>query len=938
MNEAAAPVDTAARSMDLADLAAPGRLLRPARLYAVVLGAAGAPGLRHFLAPLPKGAAVFALTAPGVSFLLVEHGIPATSALMAAGQIDAAAIEAWYGALLSCAGLAQNDALAMPMAPGESRALPKDATIAARELLWLQADGPVLRYGASGTEAAAPLPLLVLADQVSACLTAGAEVRTLTSASLLAERGPEVLEQLSTMLATRIAGSLVRVEAAAHQADTERWSRDEAEVAAAMQQLSDVADLRSPKAGAATISAHDALASALAVIAAAEGFELRLPAKDDRRAQLFERLARFGNASGFRFREISLDRGWWKTGGPPVLAVEAADGRPRAVMWRRRRWRSIDPETRAETTLDASVAASLMSRAYMIYAPLPERVTAGQVWRFSIFGASGDIGRLLVAAAAATLAALLIPVTTSAVLGHAVPDGRTSLLGDMMILLFAASIGSAGFQVVRAIALVRLGMHIDVRLQAAVWDRVMRLRTSFFRRYSVGDLASRILGIDLIRRILAGQTINGLISGVFSLASLGVMLIYDAWLALFAAGYAIVAAAFLYGLGRAQMRLQRIVYTRKGILMGLLVEIVSGIAKLRVAAAERRAFARWSRGFAEQRANDAWSGRLGAWQLVVATSLPILGTICVMAIAGSGDDPIEVAAFAAFNSAFGQFTTALIAFATSLNVAIEAGPLFARIRPVFDAPLEVGEARIEPGTLGGHVAVRNLSFRYAAEGPWTLEGIDFEARPGESIAIVGASGSGKSTLLRLLLGFETPVVGGVYYDGQDLETLDLRLLRRQIGTVLETAGLVPGSIYDNIAGSAPLGRDRVMEAVRLAGLEADIATMPMGLETFVMEGGGQISGGQRQRVMIARALVNRPRLIFFDQATSALDNRTQAIVGASLAAMNATRIVIAHRLSTIRDADRILVLERGRIVERGTYDELMQRQGVFHRLVERQLL
>jgi ABC-type bacteriocin/lantibiotic exporter with double-glycine peptidase domain len=249
-------------------------------------------------------------------------------------------------------------------------------------------------------------------------------------------------------------------------------------------------------------------------------------------------------------------------------------------MWRRRRWRSIDPETRAETTLDASVAASLMSRAYMIYAPLPERVTAGQVWRFSIFGASGDIGRLLVAAAAATLAALLIPVTTSAVLGHAVPDGRTSLLGDMMILLFAASIGSAGFQVVRAIALVRLGMHIDVRLQAAVWDRVMRLRTSFFRRYSVGDLASRILGIDLIRRILAGQTINGLISGVFSLASLGVMLIYDAWLALFAAGYAIVAAAFLYGLGRAQMRLQRIVYTRKGILMGLLVEIVGGIAKL----------------------------------------------------------------------------------------------------------------------------------------------------------------------------------------------------------------------------------------------------------------------------------------------------------------------------------------------------------------------
>ena len=705
------------------------------RLYAVVLGPDGAPGLRHFLAPLPEGAAVFALAAPGVSFLLVEHGIPATSALIAAGPIDAAAIDAWYGALLPCAGLAQTDALAVPMASGESRALPMDATITAREIVWLQADAPVLRYVATGGETAAPLPLIVLADQVSARLTAAAEVRALTSASLLAEHGPEVLGQLSVLLATRIAGSLVRSEAAAEQADSERWRRDEAEVAAAMRQLGDVADLRSPRAGTVTISAHDPLAGALAVIAAAEGFELRLPAKDDRGEPLFERLARFGNASGFRFREIALDKGWWTTAGPPILAVEAAGRRPRAIVWRRRHWREIDPETGAETTIDATAAAALMSRAYMIYAPLPERVTTGQIWRFSVFGASGDIGRLLVAAAAATLAALLIPVTTSSVLGYAVPDGRTSLLGDMMILLFAASIGSAGFQVVRAMALVRLGTHIDVRLQAAVWDRVMRLRTSFFRRYSVGDLASRILGIDLIRRILAGQTINGLISGVFSLASLGVMLIYDAPLALFAAGYAIVAAGFLYGLGRAQMRLQRIVYPQ-GHPDGLLVEI-PGIAKLRVAAAERRAFARWSSGFAEQRANDAWSGRLGAWQLVVATSLPILGTICVLAIAAGGDNPIEVAAFAAFNSAFGQFTSALIAFATSLNVAIEAGPLFARVRPVFEAPLEVGEARIEPGTLGGHVAVRNLSFRYAAEGPWTLDGIDFEVRPGESIAIAG---------------------------------------------------------------------------------------------------------------------------------------------------------------------------------------------------------
>src|SRR5260370_25490283 len=278
----------------------------------------------------------------------------------------------------------------------------------------------------------------------------------------------------------------------------------------------------------------------------------------------------------------------------------------------------------------------------MISPALREHVTTRQIWRFAIFGARGDIARLLVAAAAATLAALLIPGATSSVPGFAIPDGRTSLLADMMILLVAAAVGSAGFQVVRAVALIRLGTHIDRRLQAAVWDRVIRLRTSFFRGYSVGDLALRILGVDAIRRILSGVTVDGVISGVFSLASLGVMLIYDASLAAFAVGYGVVAALLLFVLGRQQMRLQRIVYQRKGIVSGLLIEILGGIAKLRVAAAELRAFSRWSGAFAKQRPNDARSGRLGAIQTVAATSLPILGALGIFAIAAGRAPPIAV--------------------------------------------------------------------------------------------------------------------------------------------------------------------------------------------------------------------------------------------------------------------------------------------------------
>ena len=923
---------------ELSALASPHGLLRPARLYAAVLDAGGSHGRRYFLAEVPAGAAVLPLKVPGVSFLLVDDATPAAEALLVARPVEAAALDGWYQVLLSCPGVASGAAAALPMAAGESQALPRGAAVTAREVVWLQTDRPILRYAATGRlEPSAAMALLVLADQVTAETIDSGTVRAVTSAALLRDVTSAQLDAPSAVLAARIATQLIDYDAAVERRAYERRAKDEREVSGALQHLSDAAALRH-SARAAAIPSDDPLASALAALATHEGFNLRLPAAASHGATLLERLERLGNASGFRVREIVLDGAWWKEEGPSFLAQMAAGGEPRAVLWRHRRWRIVDPKTHRETPVDAATAAALAPAGFMIYPLLPERVTMADIGRFSFFGARGDIRHMLVGGLMATLSALLIPVATGAVLGVAVPDGRATLLIDMMILLVAAAIGNVGFQVVRAAALIRLGSHVDRRLQAAVWDRVMRLRTSFFRRYTAGDLAARIVGIDTIRRVLAGHNLNVVIGSTFSLASLGVMLIYDAALAAFAVGYAVVAAAFLFALGRAKMKLDGIVQERKGVVTGLLMEILGGIAKLRVAAAEQRAFALWSTAFADQRSADARSGVVGAWQVVTSSSLPILGTFGVLAIAGGGNDPVDVAAFAAFNGAFAQFTTAIVNLATVTNAAIGVAPLFARVRPVFEAPLEVDDRRVDPGPLGGHVAVRNLSFRYSPDGPWTLQDIDFEIRPGASVAIVGVSGSGKSALLRLLLGFEVLERGGVYYDGKDLETLDLRAVRRQIGTALETAGLVPGTIFENIAVGARLTRDQVMEAARLAALDDDLAAMPLGLDTMVTEGGSQLSGGQRQRVMIARALVHRPRLIFFDEATSALDNRTQAIVGESLAKMNATRLVIAHRLSTIRAADHIIVLDGGRIVESGTFDDLVGRGGAFYRLVQRQML
>ncbi|MGZ8975802.1 ATP-binding cassette domain-containing protein [Methylomagnum sp.] len=297
---------------------------------------------------------------------------------------------------------------------------------------------------------------------------------------------------------------------------------------------------------------------------------------------------------------------------------------------------------------------------------------------------------------------------------------------------------------------------------------------------------------------------------------------------------------------------------------------------------------------------------------------------------GTGD-------FLAFNAAFTQFLTAILGLGTALTTLLNAIPLYERAQPILHTLPEVDGAGATPGELRGAIELSRVNFSYSADGPQILKDIDLRIAPGEFVAFVGPSGSGKSTLFRLLLGFEVPTSGAVHYDGQDLAGLNVRALRRQLGVVLQNGKLMPGDIFTNIVGSAPLTLDDAWEAARLAGLDGDIRAMPMGMHTVIAEGASTLSGGQMQRLMIARALVGKPRVLLFDEATSALDNRTQEQVSQSLERLNATRVVIAHRLSTIANADWIHVFEQGRVVESGTYGELMERAGRFAELARRQL-
>jgi len=484
---------------------------------------------------------------------------------------------------------------------------------------------------------------------------------------------------------------------------------------------------------------------------------------------------------------------------------------------------------------------------------------------------------------------------------------------------------------------------MDASTQAAVWDRLLRLPVPFFRSYTSGDLAMRGLGIGAMRQALTGSVLSSFLSGIFSVVSFVLLFYYSPPLALLAVLITAVGASTTVGLGWLQVRVQRKLLSVSGHLSGLLLELINGIAKLRVAGRENRAFALWARDFARQKQLSVQSRSLGVALAVFNSAFPVVGSMLIFftmaSFAGRRDGTgLTTGEFLAFAAAFGQFQAAALELSTAFLSILGVVPLYERAKPILETLPEVTGTKTHPGELSGTIEVKHVTFRYRADAPPALRDVSISIPAGRFVAFVGPSGSGKSTLLRLLLGFEVPESGSVYFDDQDLTGLDVQAVRQQIGVVLQNGRLSAGSIYRSIVGSAQLGMDDAIQAARLAGLEDDIRTLPMGMHTMIGEGGAGLSGGQRQRLMIARAIVRKPRIVFFDEATSALDNDTQGLVSRSLEILQATRVVIAHRLSTIINADYIYVMEKGAVVQEGRYEDLSRREGPFADLARRQIV
>jgi ATP-binding cassette subfamily C protein len=586
-----------------------------------------------------------------------------------------------------------------------------------------------------------------------------------------------------------------------------------------------------------------------------------------------------------------------------------------------------------------------MHLAYCFYRPLPEQALTGlDLLKFGARGLKKDLAMIGLMGLAIGLLSLAVPESIRILVDEIIPLADRSQLLSLTLGLLAVAIGGGLFQLAQGFALLRVETKADSAIQAAIWDRLLRLPVAFFRRFSAGDLADRANGVSLIRQILTGVTLTTLLAGLFSLLNFFLLFWYSWQLAVVAVGLTVLAVAALSLTSVFQLSYRRRMVERQGKISGLLLQILTAISKFRVTGTESRAFTVWAREFFRQQELTYRAERVENYLTTFNVSYPLATTMVVFTMlvyfngrSGDSSASLSLGTFLAFSAAFGQFLNAgLNLTATALQISTVV-PIYERIKPILQTKPEVDEAKSDPAELSGEIEMSHVSFRYAPDMPLVLDDISFQIKPREFVAFVGPSGAGKSTLIRLLLGFETAESGSIYYDGQDLNMLNIQGVRRQIGTVLQNGELIAGDIFTNIIGSSLLAVKEAWEAAHQAGLAEDIKQMPLGMHTIIGEGGGAFSGGQRQRLLIARSLINRPRIILFDEATSSLDNRTQAIVSQSLERLQATRLVGAHRLSTIINADRIFVLQAGKIVQQGTYQELMEQPVPFAELAVRHL-
>ena len=653
-----------------------------------------------------------------------------------------------------------------------------------------------------------------------------------------------------------------------------------------------------------------------------------------------EVLEYFMRPYGIMRRGIHLDKGWYRDAIGALLGTWKEDGSVVALLpYGLSGYRFYDQKTDRYVKVDSRNEELFEVDAIAFYKPFPLKSMSIRdfVHYLTEQIAPVDLAMMAGALGAATLVSMLLPKLTSKLFKEVADTGNTRMLLGIAIFMICATLSSLVFNVVQGLALGRINTKLNISVEAAAMMRVLSLPAAFFKRYNAGELSTRVQYLRLLSEKLIGMVMSTGLTSIFSLVYITQIFVYAP--ALVAPSLCVTFLTVAVSIARVMIHTgasaSYMMLSSKE--KGFTHELVGGIQKIRLAGAEQRAFAKWGKFYAEYASVYYSPPMLMRLSGTITMAISLIGTAVMyyMAI----ESGVAISDYYAFTSAYGMVNSAFLALAGIATSVATIKPTLNMVKPILAAVPEIDKSKSIVTSLTGRIELSNVTFRYGKDMPYILDKVSLKIRSGQYVAIVGKTGCGKSTLIRILLGFEKPEKGAVYYDGKDLSRLDPKSLRRKIGSVLQDGKLFMGDIYSNITIAAPwLTMDDAWEAAKTAGIAEDIRHMPMGMSTQISEGLGGISGGQRQRLMIARAIAPKPKILIFDEATSALDNLTQKRVSEALDQMKCTRIVIAHRLSTIRRCDRILVLDKGKIIEDGSYEKLLKKNGVFAELVARQQL
>ena len=641
---------------------------------------------------------------------------------------------------------------------------------------------------------------------------------------------------------------------------------------------------------------------------------------------------------GIMTRRVKLEKGWHRNAVGAMIGVRKSDGGVAALLPHGfSGYRYIDEKTEKSVKITSKTEELLEEEAIVFYRPFPlKKMKLYDLIKYILSTISKtDIVMLLLITAAVTGVGFFTPMINNFIFSDVVMTGSNTLLIGAALALVNVTLCSVFIEILNKLIRMRINTRLSLTIQAATMMRVLSLPADFFKNYNSGEMTTRSQSMSSLCNMLVNTFFTASLTSVFSLVYIGQIFVYAPELVVPSLLITAATLGFSFITTFAQMKISRERMKQTSKEYGMSYAMMQGIQKIKLAGAEKRMFARWARIFAKGARLSYDPPAFIVLNPVINSAISLTGTIVMYFIAVSSG--VSAADYIAFNAAYGMVSAAFMGISGIAMTAANIKPVLEMVEPIMNVEPEISDDKEILTSVAGMIELDSVSFRYDESMPPVVDDMSLKIRPGQYVAIVGKTGCGKSTLVRLLLGFEKPQNGSIYYDGKDINSVDLRSLRNKIGVVLQNGKLFNGDIYSNIVISAPtLTVDDAWEAAEAAGVADDIRAMPMGMFTMISEGSGGISGGQKQRLMIARAVAPKPRILILDEATSALDNITQKKVSEALDKLNCTRIVIAHRLSTIKQCDRIIVLDKGRIIEDGKYDELIANNGFFAELVERQ--